>query len=385
MKIFNNKNECCGCMACVDSCPKKAIDVRYDYKGFLYPQINKRLCIECGKCTEVCAFQNPVVDNNKICKQVYACKHKNYRDRQSSSSGGAYTAISDFILKRHGVVYGACYQDNDKVVFLRCTTQEQRNLTRGSKYVQGDMRGIYKSIKSDLLNGTKVLFAGTPCQCSQVKRIMGHFDNLYLVDIICHGVPSPQMFKKHIAFIQKETKKEVKEFLFREKFQGQCGRNKNSCVIFDDESIDRESSYIQVYFKLFNENKILRPACFSCKYSNENRMGDITIGDFWGIEKAIAEFDDQKGVSALIVNTPKGKELFEGLIDKIEFRQSSYDIVAKHNPNLLRSSKIPSKDKMFWIMYRLMGYKFLIYNYSKKSSFLKMVKLICKKFKLIRR
>ena len=375
MKIFNNKSECCGCMACVDSCPKNAIKVKYDYQGFLYPRIDQKLCVECGKCKTVCAFQNGMSDNMSCEKEVYACKHKNDDERKNSSSGGIYTAISDYILKSGGVVYGAAYESKNKVVHIRCTTEEQRNLTRGSKYVQSDMQGVYGKIKEDLADGKKVLFTGTPCQCAQVKKLMRNFENLYLVDIICHGVPSPRIFEEHISYIEKESKKQVKEFLFRAKSDVRIGKNQYSSVIFDDQSKDTSSAYIQVFFNIFNENKILRPGCFRCKYANKNRMGDVTIGDFWGVEKVFPEFDDRNGISAVIANTQKGKELLKEIAQNIETIETDYDTVSKHNPNLLRPSKVPDRNWIFWSMYLFGGYKKLIHYYT-KSTFLKKCKTI---------
>lgn len=378
IKLYDKKSECCGCGACVDVCPKNAISMKEDHHGFNYPVINKELCIECGKCQKVCAFKDKD-SNADFAKAAYAVKIIDDNARMNSSSGGIYTAISDFILSKEGVVYGAAYTAADAVSHVRCKSVEERDRTRGSKYTQSDMTGVYTQIKKDLADGRYVLFTGTPCQTAAVRRMFkAHSEKLFLVDMICHGVPSPGLFKEHISYCEKKKNKKISEFVFRQKLGD--GRNQTPAAIFDDNEQDDKSKYIRVYYDLFNEKKILRETCFVCPYASESRPGDITIGDFWGLMDTIHDFYDGNGVSAVIINTPKGRELFEKVSGVLDIRESNYEDISKHNPNLKRPTQRPKRSS-FWLLYGLLGYSRCVRSYTEntiirrlKTGLLKLLK-----------
>jgi len=371
MRVYNTKKDCCGCMVCVDICPKGAISKKRDFFGFDYPVIDKTLCIQCGACTKVCAFSEKK-EPNTFEIRAYAVKNKNSEARMKSSSGGIYTALTDYVIEKGGVVYGAAFVSKSDVAHIRCEDVENRNRTRTSKYVQSDCEGIYNRIKQDLREGKIVLFSGTPCQVGAVKKMFGDCNgNLLLVDIICHGVPSPMLFNKHINYIEKKANKKVKEFVFRTKNGN--GRNSDPSIIYEDGTADSESKYIGMFSALFNENKILRESCFNCNYASNTRQGDITIGDFWGVENSMPEFQDGFGVSAVIINSIVGKQLFENIKNDIEYKETSFKEIARKNPNLLKPSKRP-KYPTFWIKYIFMGWNGIVESYQKKSLINKIKK-----------
>ena len=373
MKLFDEKIECCGCMACADMCPKQAISVKNDSHGFAYPFVQSDLCVNCGLCGKVCAFKHgqPVVAYDKKC---YAVKNRSNETRMKSSSGGMYTALTDYVLEQHGVVYGAAYVSKDKVAHIRCETEEVRDRTRSAKYVQSDMRGIYLQVKNDLQQGKLVLFSGTPCQVAEARKVFQDYrGRLILVDLICHGVPSPMIFREHIRYCEEKTGKTVAEYQFRPKVGD--GRNKRPAVKYTDGTVDAKSPYIDLYFQMFNENKNLRESCFDCPYSSQNRPGDITIGDFWGIKNLMPDFEDGYGISAVIVNSEQGAKVFQEIQSGLEVCESTYEDIAKRNPNLKRPSARP-KRRTFWLKYRFLGWNRIVDGYQKNGLLKQIKKLI---------
>ena len=332
MKLYQSKSQCCGCSSCVDACPKKAISLKMDHMGFYYPQIDKTACVSCGLCTNVCAFKTCRQDEKKYIQKALAVKHRDKHVHESSSSGGIFSALSDGIINNDGVIYGAAFVSKNKIAHIRCESMLERDRTKGSKYAQSDMQGIYNSIKKDLKDGQTVLFSGTPCQVAAVaRRFENYREHLILVDIICHGIPSPGIFEKHISFCEKIKGKKVKQYLFRGVSNG--GRNNVQTIIYEDGEVDYDSKYIKIYFNLFNENKILRKSCFECPYACSDREGDITIGDFWGIEKIAPDFADKNGVSAVLINTQRGEDLFNKVSVNLDYIACTFDDIAKRNPN----------------------------------------------------
>lgn len=353
MKLFNERKDCSGCMACVDMCPKRAITERYDKKGFLYPYIRRNLCVNCGLCSKLCAFKQTECESSYD-KKCYAAKNKSDEIRMLSSSGGVYSALTDYVLSQHGVVYGAAYVSKDKIAHIRCESAEVRNKTRSAKYVQSDMRGVYTQIHEDLKNGRMVCFSGTPCQVASVARVFKQYrNNLLLIDLICHGVASPKIFSQHINYCEKKTGKVVNEFRFRTKIGD--GRNQSPSIEYEDGTIDLKSKYIGFYSHLFLENKILRESCYNCPYSSELRPGDLTIGDYWGVKNHFPNFDDGNGVSAIIVNSELGQLYLQKILNALDVVPSTYNNIAKRNPNLKYPSVKP-KYRTFWMKYGILGW-----------------------------
>lgn len=217
---IKNKADCCGCTACNAVCPHDAITMRPDAMGFLYPVVDKDKCIDCGLCEKVCAFNDHYdISLNLPEPLAYAARHKDMDEIMKSRSGAAFAAISDYVLENGGIVYGAGYAEHFRVVHKRAITKEQRDEFRGSKYVQSDLRGVFRQVKQDLKGGLQVLFSGTPCQTAGLNSFIGRKlrTNLILVDIVCHGVPSPYLWRDYLAYIEKKHGDKIAWVNFRDK------------------------------------------------------------------------------------------------------------------------------------------------------------------------
>lgn len=359
-----NRNECCGCTACYAVCPVQAISFKPDVKGFLYPTIDEEKCIHCGKCADVCVAAGYPGNDGYIV--VYGAKHKDDKVRFNSSSGAAFTAFSDVVLAAGGVVYGCIYDENIIARHFRADNSVDRDRMRGSKYVQSDMGDTFSSVKKDLEDGRKVMFTGTPCQVAGLKSFLGRdYENLFTIDLVCHGVPSPKMFADHIEMLTKKYKKQVKSYNNRSKWGG-WGVHMEQ-VFFIDGSTEYKSCFSQAYKGLFYSNRALRPSCFECKYANLQRQGDITICDMWGIEKALPEFQDKLGVSLVLVNSEKGLKWLEETKKDMEYRQPHNDGWIQRNMcgPTVRNTGVEE----FWDFYLTNGYEKTIAKYCGCSMF----------------
>lgn len=305
---ITDKSQCCGCTACASICAHDAITMQPDVLGFLYPVVDKNKCVDCGLCEKVCAF-NDHYDTSFNLPQpdAYAARHKDMKEVETSRSGAAFIAISDYVLENGGVVYGAGYTDHFRVIHKRAVTKEERDEFKGSKYVQSDLNHVFRQIKKDLKGGLTVLFSGTPCQTAGLNAYIGkkQLENLILVDIVCHGVPGPYLWRDYIAYLEKKQNDKVCWVNFRDKqkFGWRAHRETFKFVKCDDE--------IKFAYTFYN-HIMFRYSCNVCPYTNTKRPSDITIADFWGWEKTDSEINkDDKGVSLVLVNTEKGKEIFD--------------------------------------------------------------------------
>lgn len=357
--VYQNKDNCCGCSACVTVCPHNAIKMVRDECGFEYPQINGELCVNCSLCTKVCDFQNPKGSKNNIL-DVYAMQHKDKHVIKESSSGGAFTAISDWVLSQNGVVYGAVLNSNTfYVIHKRATTKEERDEMRGSKYVQSSMDGVFKQIKKDIAEQKQVLFSGTPCQCAGlVSYLKGHPDNLIIIDLLCHGTPSPQLLVEHIKRIEKQTDKEVISYKYRSKQHGYTHTHE---VIFKNNKVMRNSE-IQRILKIFVIS--MRPACFNCKYTNRNRYGDFTIGDMWDCAKLVG-ITDNRGTSVVFVNTEKGRNILNDINKNCKLIPVEQNKMKQQA--LRKQVEKNKKSEVFWQDYQKNGYEYVFDKYAPAS------------------
>ena len=278
-------------------------------------------------------------------KVAYAMKHKNDIVREKSQSGGAFTAFSDLFLEQGGVVYGCIITEDLKVVHARAIDYELRDRMRGSKYVQSDMGNIFQQVKVDLEADRKVLFSGTPCQIAGLKSFLGRdYSNLFCVDIICHGVPSPLIYKNFLEFNEKKYGK-CSSFNFRNKKYGW-----KSCIQtleFSDRKRYRDSTNFSI---LFYSNLVLRPSCYCCPYAKLEHISDVTIGDCWGIESAENSFSDDNGVSLVLVHTEQGERVWQAITEDIEYM--NIDINKFLQRSLIQPEKKPTNREMFWSDYK---------------------------------
>ena len=287
--LFDDKKNCCACGACMNICPKNAIKMQEDEYGFLYPQIDENKCVQCGACQKVCAYQNGQVGNTPI--KCYAAVNKDKEELMKSASGGIFAAMATTILKDDGVVFGAALDfENGHAHPHHIAVREVSQVYRlqGSKYVQSAIENTYVEAKEELDLGKKVLFSGTPCQIAGLYSYLRKgYENLYTIDVICHGVPSAKFFDDYIQYMTKKNKaKAVISYSFRDKKKGWGMNNR---IGFEYASGKKKNMYIPArltsYNTFFLDGDIYRENCYQCPYAKRESTVDFTIGDYWGIEK----------------------------------------------------------------------------------------------------
>ena len=331
---ISNPADCCGCTACASICNHDAITMIPDALGFLYPVVDTTKCTDCGLCEKVCSFNDNYDTSLNLPEPIaYGARHKDIDEVMRSRSGAVFAAISDYILENGGVIYGAGYTDHFRVVHKRATTKEERNEFRGSKYVQSDMNTVFRQVKKDLKDGLTVLFSGTPCQTSGLNSFVGTKlrENLILIDLVCHGVPGPYLWRDYIDYLEKKEGARITWVNFRDKEQFGWAAHR--------ETFKFSGGGKMWYTKTFYQHIMFRHSCGNCHFCNTKRPSDITIADFWGWQKQDSNINsDDKGLNLVLVNTPKGKEIFEAIKERLEFIDASPE--AYMQPNLLAPSKM---------------------------------------------
>lgn len=318
---ISDPSACCGCTACASICPRDAITMEPDALGFVYPKVNEDKCIECGLCEKVCAFNDHYDTSLNFTRPLaYGGRHKDMNQVETSQSGAAFIAPSDYILEQGGVVYGVGYKDHFRVCHKRATTKEERDEFKRSKYVQSDMDIIFRQVKRDLQAGLTVLFSGTPCQTAGLNAFVGKRlrERLFLVDIVCHGVPGPYIWRDYLNYLEKKHKSPIVWVNFRDKqLHGWDQRDRDSHLeIFKFLKKECKISFRFIFYQTI----MFRHSCSVCHYCNTRRPSDITIADFWGFEKTNPEFSkDNKGVSLILINTQKGSDLFEAVKERFYY------------------------------------------------------------------
>lgn len=326
-----DKSTCCGCGACKTICPKLAISMEKDEYGFIYPNINRSLCIECHLCEKVCAFKNMKVSNKKPI-QSYIGINKDSKDLFRSASGGAFSAIAKAILDKNGVVIGCSWNDELNPQHIMIDNYENLYKLQGSKYVQSDAEKIFKETKKILNNNGRVFFTGTPCQVAELKKYLGkEYDQLLTADLICHGVPNVDFFSSYKKWFENKKKCKILNVNFRDKDIIGWG-SVGSITFHKKNKIEKQAIFYteDPYYYLFEYGFILRDSCYNCKYACSDRKGDLTIGDFWGVQKYYPELDRSKGISALLVNTNKGQEVIDQITDYISVIPTKYEYIEEN-------------------------------------------------------
>lgn len=349
--------ECCGCTACASICNHDAITMEEDGLGFFYPNIDETKCVECGLCDNICSFNDDYDKSlNFLEPKAYAARHKNMEEVMKSRSGAAFIAISDYVLdKLGGVIYGAGYKDHFRVVHKRAISKEERDEFRGSKYVQSDLGGVFREIKKDLKDGLTVLFSGTPCQTSGLNRYVGVKlrKNLILIDIVCHGVPSPYIWRDYLAYLENKQKDIITVVNFRDK--GKYGWKAHK------ESFEFRGGKMTFTYT-FYKHIMFRHSCGKCHFTNLHRPSDITLADFWGWEKTDPNINkDNKGVNLVLINTPKGLEIFNAV--KNDLYTIPADLENIIQPNLQHPSAIHPDRMNFERDYIKRGFKYVMCKY----------------------
>lgn len=372
MKVFKSKYNCSGCTACMNSCPNDAISMVADSEGFKYPEVDETKCLDCGLCLKVCPFHK---DYNKGKKPqiptVYAAKYKDDSVRLSSSSGGMFTALSNYILGENGVVYGAAFDDDFRVCHQKAENMVERDKFKGSKYVQSDLGHIFLDVKTELDKDRDVLFTGTPCQIAGLRAYLGNkrYEKLILCDLVCHGTPSPLIWNEYIDLLLKNKKTKLNRFNFRDKGAG--WHSSRLYAMFADGSTMYNTPMVDLFDSIFYQHIALRPSCHACVFTNFDRVSDITMADFWGIEECKPDFDDNIGVSLVLLNTIKGKRIFENVKEYLIYESSGIDECKQRH--LTEPAKPSLKRDIFWKDYYEHGFEYVAKKYT-DYGFINLVK-----------
>lgn len=343
MKITD---KCTGCRTCENVCPQKCIFMKTDKEGFLVPVVNESICVSCGICRKKCP-QN-IGFKNEFQQKVYAARLKDDNAIKKSSSGGLFAALARNVINNGGVAFGAAYTEAFGVEHIKAENEQELEKLLSSKYVQSNTSNTYRMCKEYLENGRKVLYSGTPCQIAGLKSYLSkEYDDLVTVDLICHGVPSQKLFKKYISWLSNKMKEPIEYYNFRTKKNIGWGVEYRA-EIKTKNKVEFISGNLDPYYSRFLSAEADRMCCYECKYANLNRVGDITIGDYWGIEKYHPDFYDKKGVSSVIINTAIGQQCFEDIKNDIEYIESDLSSVSAENKNLLMPTEMPEKRKYIY-------------------------------------
>lgn len=350
--IYDKKN-CCGCSACFSVCPKHCISMQEDNEGFLYPLTDIDKCIDCHLCEQVCPCINQMEPSNPI--ECYAAKNNDDVIRVLSSSGGIFSVLSERVISEGGIVFGAAFDNELKVVHTFAEKVEEISVFRGSKYVQSYLGDTFNLVETVLKSSRKVLFSGTPCQIAGLKHFLRkEYDNLLTVEIVCHGVPSPKIWREYLSLLQLKS---IGSISYKDKSTGWRTssftiKDTNQKVVFSEKVKNNK------YMMAFIRNLTLRPSCFSCPAKAGKSHADITLADFWGIDHFMPELNDNKGISFVCVNTPRGEALMQNL--NIIKKMADYQETIPYNSCIFKSTIEPQERKRFWDDYGKYGIRVLM-------------------------
>lgn len=380
-------SHCCGCSACVQRCPKQCISLREDAEGFLYPEVDASLCVDCGLCEQVCPELHPDAERQPL--QTFAAVNPDAEVRRTSSSGGVFTALAEQVIDAGGVVFGAAFDEHWEVRHRCATTREELAAFRGSKYVQSVIGDTFLQAERFLKSGRRVLFSGTPCQIAGLRRFLRRdYDHLLCVDFICHGVPSPGVFRVYLAeemakLAHQGEKKysfafstipsipkadalaarlgcRIEDIRFRDKTNGwkkfsfALSLSKASAAGEKIQFCALNSFTENAFMQAFLRDLILRPSCYACPAKCFRSGSDLTLGDYWGVEREAPHLDDDGGTSVVFVNSERGQQLLSSL--PIVFHSQPFERVHAHNSSISASVSRPINRKFFFMMLRRSGF-----------------------------
>lgn len=367
----NEKYKCSGCHACYNICPQNAIEMIEDEKGFKYPRVNKDKCVNCSLCEKVCPiFNNKKTENEP---KVYACYNKDEKIRMKSSSGGIFTLIAEEIIKKDGVVCGAAFDEQYRLFHQFVENIEDLDKLRTSKYLQSTIDDTYKKTKEYLENDRCVLFTGTPCQIEGLISYLGKkYDKLYTQDIICHGVPSPKVWKKYMKYRKEVDNKIPQKINFRDKKQQGWHLFSLSFNYGDTEYAKNQTE--DIFLRAFLADVCLRDSCYQCSFRKQNRISDITLADYWGIENVLPEMDDNKGTSLVLVNSQKGMELMNKIKSNIVYKEVTINDAIISNRALIKSPETNKYREKFFNELDSREFDELVKKYVRKKSIIVRIK-----------
>ncbi len=341
---LNRRAECTSCGACVNVCPKKAISLLPDESGFLYPYIDGDKCVDCSLCNTVCQMDlKSAREKNE--QTFYALINKNKNHLKVSSSGGAFLAVAEYVFNKGGVVVGCAFNEEQKAIHvITYNLEECIDRLCGSKYVQSETQNTYSDVKNFLGYGKLVLYVGTPCQIEGLLLFLKNKPkNLITMDLICHGVSSPLLWKKHKDYLENKVHAKINKYRFR-------GKEKNGWALYyyyyyygGKNRCKHGPSLLDRYYTDFLKGVNYRESCYQCRYANLDRVGDITIGDFWGVQKHIDGVDPHDGISLIVINSQRGNEIIKEISDKVTLIQVTKENSIEDNHNLVTPTSRPEE------------------------------------------
>ncbi|TGY66068.1 Coenzyme F420 hydrogenase/dehydrogenase, beta subunit C-terminal domain [Dubosiella muris] len=363
--ISKIKERCVGCKSCEQCCPKQCISMVINKEGFWYPYVDEKQCIECKLCLKKCPVENTNQHRSQP-KQVWAWKNKNSTDIMRSASGGAADSAAKLIIQRGGIVFGAAYDEELIVNHIEVTEDKDRYKLQSSKYVQSDPKESYSKVKQHLSQGKIVLYTGTPCQIGGLYAFLGgDHENLYTVDLICHGVPSPKFFKKYLQYLRDQLGERVIYYNFRSKEKRGWG---TQYLLKTKTKTKTKTLSLDRYGKHFMDGDCYRECCYQCNYANTNRVADLTVGDFWGIARSHPNFNSPQGISSVFINTDKGEKLFDMMKSLAEVEKATleeglikqHNLVCPSNRPLERNTFYNGIDEPFFLNHIKIGLQFKV-------------------------
>lgn len=343
---ITQKKDCCGCGACAQACGKKCISMFLDEEGFFYPVVDMESCIECGVCEKVCPILNKA-ELSGTAITAYAAFSNDGDIRNVSSSGGVFSVLAEEILRKWGVVFGAAFAEDFSVHHVMIERIEDLPMLRGSKYVQSRIEDTYHQAKAVLETGRTVLFSGVACQIAGLKAFLGKkYENLYTVDVLCHGVPSLKIWQMYCEEQEKHFGGKITGVSFRNKITGWNGYS-------IEQTFRNGERYCQAHLRdqfmcLYFSNICLRPSCHNCRFKDIPRMSDLTVGDAWGVEEHMPDMADDRGTSVVLVNTEKGQGLWNEIIPRMTVRQGEVDTLLPADAEARRSVRMHPNRKRFF-------------------------------------
>ena len=367
---ITDKTKCTGCSACVNVCPKSAIDFCDDRAGYRYPVVDETKCVNCSLCEKVCPIINPVdVSDNFNEPIVKAAWNLDKEIRINSTSGGVFSAIADSFIENGGFVVGAEYTEDFGIRHIVISDKDKIRQIRQSKYAQSDLGDIFKAIKNLLNTGDKVLFCGSPCQVAGLKKyLFKDYQNLFLVDFICRGIISQKIYKNYLESVERHTNSKITKVHFKNKdFGWNQFSTKLSLSNGDEYHKDRyHDEYMVGYLKY---NLYLRPCCHDCQFKTLPRIADLSLGDFWGIANSDKTLDNDQGTSVVLINSEKGLKYFDGLSEMLFSTDSSIEQVVKGNSCLLNIAPKGEYSEYFYKHFEKKDFIELIHSVEKKDYF----------------
>lgn len=328
------KDECYGCFACKEVCPTNAITMQKDQKGFYYPVVNHDTCIDCKACVKACIRKSPQhVTYDENYPKVYAMLNKQEELRLGKSSSGAvFPELARYVIEQNGYVIGVKWDENMNPVSAVADTMEEAKKFSGSKYVKSEFNGMFPKVKELLKEGKPVLYTGVPCECAGLRSYLKKdYENLYICEIVCHAAPSPKVFSAYIDYLNKKFKTKVTNIQFRNKTVGWLGTESTMVITFENGKVIKANYRKNNYVRAFANDYITRANCTKCDYTYRKRVGDFTIGDFWGIREVFPDMFDDKGCSLFMVNTQKALGVFEKIKEHFEWRETNIEDGFKKN------------------------------------------------------